>query len=111
MSASETRRATAATRPCLRAVVVGDQRLVLAGRGGDLGRRQAGVAVAGEDLVGGIEDALGGVGGGTPRASRCAAPRRRRLQAGAPSALGSIPIAASFFDSERIAYSNISEEW
>ena len=24
---------------------------------------------------------------------------------------GSIPIAASFFDSDRIAYSNISEEW
>ena len=65
-----------------------------------------------QHLVGGVEDPLRGVGRRPARAARAGLrSARRAAQAGAPAALGSMPIAASFFDSERIAYSNISEEW
>ncbi len=48
------------------------------------------------------------------RAAPARAPARGSAalaQAGAPAAPGAIPIAASFFDSDFIAYSNTSLEW
>ena len=95
----------------LGAVVVGDQRLRLAGAGRDLGDGEAGVAVGLHHLDRRLEDPLAGAGGRpSPRLWLPAAVAMRYAWAPA-SIAGSRPIAASFFESDFAAYSKISLEW
>ena len=86
------------------------------GAGGDLGERQAGVAVRLQDLEAGVEDPLPGAGRRPP--GRVPAPdpaastsAGAQAAAGSASIAGSRPIAASFFESAFVAYSKTSDEW
>ena len=92
----------------LGAEVVGDQPLVLARGRGDLGRGHARVAVALEDVERAVADPLPGARRGTPGPDPCR--RWCGRHAGVGAAIGSMPIAASFFESDFIAYSKMSVE-